>query len=268
MIKFFLIWQYSNVFMQRINWQLKRIKGESKTMALPQNITRLLPATDGSQSAEKPIPTHEVVYRQLRDLILFGEIAPGQAVTIQGLTEKLGAGMTPVREAIRRLIAEGALDFQGNRRVCVPQLSPSNIDELIFMRKALDPELARLATLRCSQKDIDELEVIDRALDAAIIKGDVRIYLERNYEFHSAIYSLANAPVLASIADGLWLRFGPSLRVVCGRVGTQNVPDRHKDAIAAMRRQDADAVSHAIHEDVVQGMEVVRQSLSDSLTVN
>ena len=73
-------------------------------------------------AGENQLPTHELIYRQLRDQVLFGDLAPGQAVTIQGLTDSLGAGMTPVREAIRRLIAEGALEFQGNRRVCVPLL--------------------------------------------------------------------------------------------------------------------------------------------------
>ena len=51
------------------------------------------------------LPTHEVVYRRLRDMILFGELAPGQPVTIQGLVERLEVGMTPVREALRRLMA-------------------------------------------------------------------------------------------------------------------------------------------------------------------
>ena len=60
---------------------------------------------DVNLTNERKIPAHETVYRKLRDLVLFGEIAPGQAVTIQGLTDQLDAGMTPVREAIRRLIA-------------------------------------------------------------------------------------------------------------------------------------------------------------------
>jgi DNA-binding GntR family transcriptional regulator len=58
----------------------------------------------------RKIPSHEVTYAQLRDMVLFGVLEPGQPVTIQGLIADLGAGMTPVREAIRRLTAEGALE--------------------------------------------------------------------------------------------------------------------------------------------------------------
>ena len=71
------------------------------------------------------IQLHEMAYRKLRDLILFGEIAPGQAVTIQGLVERLEAGVTPVRQVIRRLTSEGALNLQDNRRIIVPELSAS-----------------------------------------------------------------------------------------------------------------------------------------------
>jgi DNA-binding GntR family transcriptional regulator len=91
------------------------------------------------------LPAHETVYRALRELILFGELTPGSAVTIQGLVDTLGAGMTPVREAIRRLTAEGALVFQGNRRVCVPVLTQANLDELAYARAAIERQLVYLA---------------------------------------------------------------------------------------------------------------------------
>jgi DNA-binding GntR family transcriptional regulator len=207
------------------------------------------------------LPAHEMIYRQLRDLILFGDLAPGQAVTIQGLADRLDAGMTPVREAIRRLIAEGALEFQGNRRVSVPLLSAGNISELILARQWVDPHLTLRATERAKLEDLDELSELDKALDAAIRQGDLRAYLELNYRFHSRIYAIADAPILADLANGLWLRFGPSLRVVCGRMGTQNLPDKHKDMLDAMHARDAEAAARAIREDVIQGMEQVRQSL-------
>mgnify|MGYP006194542369 CR=1 FL=1 len=76
-------------------------------------------AMQGQGETARKVPTHELTYARLRDMILFGRLEPGQAVTIQGLVRDLDAGMTPVREAIRRLTAEGALLPQGNRRVTV-----------------------------------------------------------------------------------------------------------------------------------------------------
>lgn len=210
------------------------------------------------------LPAHEVIYRQLRDLVLYGDLAPGQAVTIQGLTGRLGAGMTPVREAIRRMIAEGALEFQGNRRVSVPQLSAENISELIFARQWLEPHLTLRATPRATLDDLEDLTQMDTALDTAIATGDLRAYLELNYRFHQRIYDIAGAPILAELAEGLWLRFGPSLRVVCGRMGTQNLPDKHKELLMAMRARDGEAAARAAREDAIQGMEQVRVCLEVS----
>lgn len=207
------------------------------------------------------LPAHELIYRELRKLVLFGDLAPGQAVTIQGLTERLGAGMTPVREAIRRLISEGALEFQGNRRVSVPVLTAENISEIILARQWLDPHLTLRATERASLDDLAELTRLDALLDEAIAGGDLRSYLELNYCFHHQTYMIAEAPILADLAEGLWLRFGPSLRVVCGRLGTQNLPDKHKDMLDAMHARDAEAAARAIREDVIQGMEQVRHAL-------
>ncbi|SEP98848.1 GntR family transcriptional regulator [Thalassovita taeanensis] len=213
-------------------------------------------------------PAHEVIYRKLREQILFGEIAPGQPVTIQGLTDRLNAGMTPVREAIRRLTSEGALQFQGNRRVIVPQLTAENIAEIIFARQWLESELSLRATARATAEDLAQLTRIDDTLDAAIATGDLQAYLEYNYRFHARIYDLADAPILAAMAEGLWLRFGPSLRVVCGRVGTQNLPDKHKDLLACMRTRDAEGAAKASREDMLQGMEQVREMLEFSEAPN
>lgn len=218
-----------------------------------------------SRSSPTPIPAHEQVYRKLREKILFGEMAPGQAVTIQGLTEALGVGMTPVREAIRRLISDGALIFQGNRRISVPVMTAEDLDQLIFARKTIEKELAIRSGKYMTPQVIARLEQIDRALDNAISAGDVSGYLMSNYEFHRLLYQQANAPVLADLTDRLWLRFGPSLRVVCGRFGTQNLPDRHKELLAALRAGNIMAAADALSQDVEQGMEQVREVLAGSV---
>lgn len=213
-------------------------------------------------------PAHEVIYRKLRDQILFGEIAPGQALTIQGLADRLNAGMTPVREAIRRLTAEGALVFQGNRRVCVPHLTASDISEIIFARQWLESHLGLRATERATPADLTRLTALDDALDRAILNGDLRAYLENNYLFHAMLYRLAEAPILAEMAERLWLRFGPSLRVVIGRIGTRNLPDKHKDMLACMRTGDSEGAARAMREDMLQGMEQIREMLEPGVPAN
>ncbi|MCG6558090.1 GntR family transcriptional regulator [Ruegeria sp. 1NDH52C] len=221
-------------------------------------------AASGPTPSEGKQPVHEQVYQMLRARILFGELAPGQAVTIQGLTDSLGVGMTPVREAIRRLMSEGALSFQGNRRVSVPVLTQNDLQQVIFVRKSIEAELARRAAERMTPEAVARLVELDSALDQAIESGDVGGYLRSNYDFHALLYQVADAPILTEMAERLWLRFGPSLRVVCGRFGTQNLPDRHKEMLDALRAGDVDGVALAMEQDVEQGMEQMAGVLAEN----
>lgn len=204
------------------------------------------------------VPDHEKAYRALRDMILYGELKPGQAVTIQGLVETLSMGMTPVREAIRRLTSQGALVFQGNRRVSVPEMNRRQWDEIALVRLSIEPELCRRAIENIGKKELFELREIDGRLNAAIASGDVRGYLEYNTRFHMRLYELSGADVLLAIVEMLWLRGGPSLRVVLGRYGTANLPDKHAEALVAMDAGDGEALARAMADDISQGIEQVR----------
>jgi DNA-binding GntR family transcriptional regulator len=209
----------------------------------------------------RKIPSHEVTYAQLRDMVLFGVLEPGQPVTIQGLIADLGAGMTPVREAIRRLTAEGALEPQGNRRVTVPRLTLSILDQLAFARLTIEPKLAELAAATLTARRIDRMAALDEAVNAAILAGDVTGYLQANHAFHFALYEASGATVLVDMARSMWLRFGPSLRVVATLAGATGLPDRHVEALAAMRAGDAAALARALHNDIAQGVDEVRAAL-------
>lgn len=211
----------------------------------------------------RKIPSHEVTYARLRDMILFGHLAPGAPVTIQGLITELDAGMTPVREAIRRLTAEGALLPQGNRRVAVPELSPELLEQVAFARLAIEPKLAELAAPKLAPVQIDRLEAIDAAVNRAIEAGKLPEYLAANHAFHFALYEAAEAPVLLDLARSLWLRAGPSLRAVIDRYGREVAPDLHREALSAMRAGDAKALARAIEQDIQQGVDHIRQALAE-----
>lgn len=213
---------------------------------------------------EAKTPEHEAIYRRLRDMILFGEVEPGQPVTIMGLRDHLGAGMTPVREAIRRLTAEGALEALGNRRISVPVLTPSHLEQIAFSRCAVEPELARRAAERADETLVTELRAIDRRVDSAIEKGNVQLYLEQNFRFHFHLYARAEAEVMERLVLGLWLRVGPSLRIVCGRQGTSTLPDQHSATLDALAEGNPLKVRAAVEQDIVQGLEQIRLSMCEA----
>ena len=210
----------------------------------------------------RKIPTHEVTYAQLRDMILYGVLQPGQPVTIQGLIADLGAGMTPVREAIRRLAAEGALLPQGNRRVTVPRLTTALLDQVAFARLTIEPKLAELACAHVTPALMARLRAADAPIYDAIRAHDVTAYLSHNHAFHFALYEASQAPVLVDMARSLWLRFGPSLRVVVARDGVLALPDLHGAALTALATGDAAGLAAAMARDIAQGVDQVRLALA------
>lgn len=219
------------------------------------------------------LPAHQIAHARLRDMVLFGDLAPGAAVTIEGLVARLDLGMTPVREAIRRLIAEGALQMLGNRRVCVPRLDPDALRDLGYARRAIETRLAEQALGRCDAQVIAQLQAVDAQLDQAIADGDIPAYLRANHAFHFTLYARAGSEVLEALANSLWLRFGPSLRAVClgqGRArgahgAALHEPDNHKRALAALASGDSDALRAAIAADIEQGVDNIRAGLSAGL---
>lgn len=211
--------------------------------------------------AQRKVPEHQTVYLRLRERVLLGQYAPGEALTIHGLREELDVGATPVREAIRRLTAENALEALGNRRVVVPSLTIEQLEDIYFLRFQIEPELAARAAKNITKQAIKSLWLIDKEIDDAIERGDIEQYLARNNAFHEAIYESAGAPVLERMVKSLWVQFGPSLRVVCGRYGTSNLPDMHSDLMDALRKGDSEWASRAMREDLQQGLDLIKQSL-------
>ncbi|QUS54325.1 GntR family transcriptional regulator [Pseudovibrio brasiliensis] len=213
-------------------------------------------------AADAGIPVHEQVYRQLRERILFGGFLPGKAVTLRGLAEELGVSAMPVREAVRRLIAENALELHGNRRVSIPDVSQEIVDEIWSARRLLEVELASKALLHLGDDDIKALQDIDDQIDLALETGDVEGYMRGNYEFHFYLYSKSRSEILIKLVKNLWVQFGPFMRLVYGRSGTANLEDQHKQALEALKTRDQKALQVALEEDIAQGMGFIRESLS------
>lgn len=203
-------------------------------------------------------PDHETlqerVYQQLRFDIMTGKFVPGKAVTIRGLAEDLGTSPMPVREALRRLVAEHALQLLPNRRVAVPDMSAEKYREIADARIALEPLAARRAYPHITDDILNRLVKTDEAVDLAIAAGDVEKYLAKNMEFHFILYRTAQLGVMMPLIESLWLQMGPFLYLAMHATGLGTVDDQHRAATKAIREKDVDALVRAIELDILDGV--------------
>ncbi len=109
------------------------------------------------------------VYRQLRDSIVEGRLAPGVRLIEQSLAEQLGVSRTPVREALRHLEADGLVISERNRGAEVRRLSAVEVDDLYELRGRLESYAAELAAVRADDAQRDELQAAAAAFDDVVV---------------------------------------------------------------------------------------------------
>lgn len=211
--------------------------------------------------ATRPDPepaAHDRVYRGLRSRVMHGEIGPGQPLTIRGIGAEYGVSMTPAREAVRRLSAEGALTLSHSGRVSTPELTNERIEELASLRSLIEVELASRALPRAHIALIDRLHSINTRISEDIARKDAVSYIKRNLEFHRTLYLRAQAPAMLAMAETVWLQLGPTMRVLYGRLDRKEAPRYHRLMIAALKAGDEPGLRLAVRSDVTEGLRMLK----------
>ncbi|NNE80956.1 MAG: GntR family transcriptional regulator [Silicimonas sp.] len=210
-----------------------------------------------TRPSDPPIPAHDRVYRTLRSRIMYGEMEPGAALTLRGIGKEFGVSMTPAREAVRRLVAEGALTLSASGRVSTPELTNERIEELAALRSLLETELASRALPRAHLALIDRLNAINSTISEAVAKGDAVAYIMRNLEFHRTLYLRAQAPAMLAMAETVWLQLGPTMRALYGKMRQGRPPEAHRLILAALRAGDEPGLRAALRTDVTKGLNLL-----------
>ncbi len=200
---------------------------------------------------------HDRVYRGLRTRIMHGQIAPGQALTLRGIGREFDVSMTPAREALRRLVAEGGLTLSSSGRVSTPELSNDRIEELAALRSLIEVELASRALPRAHIALIDRLTSINAQVAEEIARQDAVGYIRRNLEFHRTLYLRAQAPAMLAMAETVWLQLGPTMRALYGQLRHKEPPHFHRLIIAALKAGDEPGLRLAVRSDVTQGLRML-----------
>lgn len=218
----------------------------------------MMPIPPRLPDAQTPaVAAHERVYRTLRSRIMHGAIAPGEVLTLRGIGKAHGVSMTPAREAVRRLVAEGALTLSASGRVSTPDLNNDRIEELTALRALLEVELAARALPRAHMALIERLETIHNGISRAIEAQDGVAYIRANLDFHRTLYLRAQAPAILAMAETVWLQLGPTMRKLNGDLSRKTPPINHRKMIAALRAGDEPSLRLAVRLDVTQGLKML-----------
>lgn len=200
---------------------------------------------------------NERVYASIRAGLVDGRFVPGKSVTLRGLAAQIGVSPMPVRAAVARLVAEGALAITPTRRVSVPTMSTERFEELMRARILLEGEAAERALPSIDADRLATIRAHDRRLEECLARGDVGGYMAANHAFHFAIYDARPSPVLSPLIEALWLQFGPFMRLVYEEIDLAAIVDQHERAINAIERRDPGALRAAIEADIADGMTII-----------
>ncbi|MCC1495036.1 GntR family transcriptional regulator [Cognatishimia sp. F0-27] len=199
-------------------------------------------------------------YRALHDAFTRGEFAPGDVVSLRNLADQLGISMTPVREAVRRLVAEGALLDTPSRTLQVPAFDAQRMKDLKAGRLALETLVLDLAMDRMQPGDLARLR---RTLsDAPEPDGPD---LATNYAFHFALYRISRSDVLLPLIESLWLQYGAYLNRIIAHEAARSIDQHayHHAILDALSDGNRDAARAALIDDIERSFRIVLPQLDD-----
>lgn len=148
-------------------------------------------------------PLRELVYEELRKLIMTGQIKPGTRMMEIELAGRMGVSRTPVREAIRQLEKDNLVTIEPRRGAYVSDISPKDIDDMLLVREQLEGLATCLAAEHMSDEELEELVQTKEAYEKAYEKGTMQDLIEIDTRFHSIISNSCGNEYLISILHEL-----------------------------------------------------------------
>ncbi|MGX5851807.1 GntR family transcriptional regulator [Mesorhizobium sp. PL10] len=203
------------------------------------------------------------VYGIVRESLRCGVYKPGEKITHRAIASQLGVSVTPVREAIKRLVSEESLSMVGLKTIVAPSLGRPDLEEITKIRVNLEGWATELAAENASATFIRELEHLHLVYCTHRRAHDTKAKIEANAKFHFALYAQSKAPKLLAIIDNLWVTIGPTLGLLANRGFEDNDGEKfHEAAISALKARKTAAVQAAIVNDILTARLKILQILA------
>lgn len=209
----------------------------------------------------------EIAYRAIRSGVLDGRYPIGSHLNAQDLAHTLGISRTPVREALRRLDAEGLVNFIPNQGAFVSVSATRDAAEALTIRLLLEPEATALAVVQMTAEDIDELETLaTRTLELSLLVDEQGYdeLVDTNVRLHGLLLQATGNRRLAGIVRGLMEAMGRHTMIRAFDTASLTVlSQQHLELARAARARDgqwASAIMRA-HLHLMQHLYLQQQSM-------
>lgn len=205
---------------------------------------------------------NEEVYEQLKHALISGKIAPGSTMTIRSLASSFGISVMPVREALRRLVAEHVLIILPNRSVALPVFTKERFNEITRIRTSLEGLAAEAGSINLTPDMIERMTHMTQLMESKT-HGDHADILAWNREFHFTLYRASNMNMLVKMIETLWLQAGPLLHLQQRVFAEKETPVyvHHHSALRAIGSHKPKQVRDAIVADIEDAAKIISAAL-------
>jgi DNA-binding GntR family transcriptional regulator len=194
----------------------------------------------------------EDVARYVRRRIFDGTYAAGQYIRLDQLAAELGVSVTPVREALFVLTAEGLLTQQPRRGFVVVPVTGRDLTDVANVQAHIGGELAARAAVNITDEQLRELEKIQTELEVAYSSDDDDRAVRLNHEFHKAINVAADSPKLAQLMSQI-TRYAPESVFPTIAGWPEQSTQHHRRLLTALEQHDENLARTAMSEHLAAG---------------
>jgi len=194
------------------------------------------------------------VEAKLKGALIVGVLKPGARLVTKDIAEKLGTSITPVREALLRLVSAGALEATPAQAFLVPKIALERYQEITLIRKNLEGLAVSQACERKTTDQITLLKTLNTKFMAAKAENNVEGALEANREFRFILYEMAEMPTLTALIEQLWVQIGPCFNYLYPQSPHMEKGQHNYDQLLlALEKGDAKSCVKLIHKSIDDG---------------
>lgn len=200
----------------------------------------------------------------LKSALIVGALKPGARLITKEIADQLGTSITPVREALLRLVSAGALHATPAQAFLVPEVSQDRYNEINTIRKKLEGMAASVACAAMTPERLNTLRILAAGFEEARARGNVEQALQANRVFRFRVYEYAEMPTLISLIEQLWVRIGPCFNYLYPVSKDLNRGELAYDALLfALEKGDCIASQQAVLNSIDEGAKVLLKQYSN-----